>query len=57
MNGERRALERALDLPQRWVLRLPLPPNGRIVVRGTFGFLRQILRSRALRLGRGASRD
>ena len=47
------ALERALGLPERLLLRLPLPQNGRIVVRGSFGFLKQLLRSRTLGLRRG----
>jgi hypothetical protein len=57
MSVPRGVLERALDAPERLALRLPLPPNGRIVVRGLFGFFKQMLRSRALRLGRRAERD
>jgi hypothetical protein len=56
MNGERGALERALGVPERLALRLPLPPNARIVVRGSFGFLKQVLRSRALGLRRARTR-
>jgi hypothetical protein len=56
MSGERGVLERALGVPERLALRLPLPPNARIVVRGSFGFLKQVLRSRALRLRRGRAR-
>jgi hypothetical protein len=43
----RPSIERALDAPQRWALRLPWPPNARIAIKGVFGFLKQILRSRA----------
>jgi hypothetical protein len=46
----RPVLERALDLPQRTALRLPWPPDARIAIRGVFGFLKQIARSRALGL-------
>lgn len=46
-------LERALDVPERLLLRLPWPPNARIALKGSFGFLKQIARSRALRLDRG----
>jgi hypothetical protein len=42
-----------LGVPERWLLRLPLSPNARIVVRGSFGYAKQLLRSRALGL-RGA---
>jgi hypothetical protein len=56
VRGERRFLERALDAPQRLALRLPLPENARIVVRGSFGFLKQVLRSRALELRRARPR-
>lgn len=41
-------LERALDVPERLLLRLPWPPNGRIAIRGLIGFLKQMARSRAL---------
>jgi len=44
----RPSIERALDAPQRWALRLPWPPNARIAIKGVFGFLKQILRSRYL---------
>jgi hypothetical protein len=40
--------ERLLDRPERIALWLPWPENGRIVVRGLFGFLRQVVRSRSL---------
>jgi len=39
--------ERALAAIQERLLRFPWPPNGRIVLRGSFGFLMQIARSRA----------
>jgi hypothetical protein len=45
-------LERVLDAPQRLVMRLPWPPNGRIAVQGIFGFLKQLARSRSQRLTR-----
>jgi len=40
-------LERVLDGPERALLRLPWPSTARIILKGSFGFLRQILRSRA----------
>jgi hypothetical protein len=53
MRGDGRPrLERALDVPERMLLRLSGSANGRIVVRGLFGFLKQVVRSRALGLGR-----
>lgn len=56
MNQARRPrLERALDVPERILLRLSRSANGRVVVRGLFGFLKQIVRSRALGLGRRRS--
>jgi hypothetical protein len=48
--GPRPVLERALDLPQRLALRVPWSPDARIAIRGVFGFLKQIARSRALGL-------
>jgi hypothetical protein len=49
-NGNARSrLERALDLPERVLLKLPLEADGRMVVRGLFGFLKQILRSRGMK--------
>lgn len=41
-------LERILDGPERVLLRLPWPSSARIILKGSFGFLRQILRSRTL---------
>ena len=41
-------LERVLDGPERALLRLPWPSTARIILKGSLGFLRQILRSRAL---------
>jgi len=40
-------LERLLDGPERALLWLPWPSTARIIVKGSFGFVRQILRSRA----------
>jgi hypothetical protein len=48
-------LERACGRAERILLRLRPSPNASIVVRGTFGFLKQLLRSRALE--RSASRS
>lgn len=53
MSGATRPfLERALDVPERLLLRWPWPPNVRIALKGSFGFLKQVVRSRALRLDR-----
>jgi len=41
-------LERVLDGPESVLLRLSWPSTARILLKGSFGFLRQILRSRAL---------
>jgi hypothetical protein len=41
-------LERVLEGTERALLRLPWPSTARIILKGSFGFLRQILRSRAL---------
>jgi hypothetical protein len=46
-------LERLLDGPERALIRFPWPSTARIVVTGSFGFLRQMLRSRALGLRGG----
>lgn len=43
-------LERVLDGSERALLRLPWPSTARIILKGSLGFLRQIPRSRALRL-------
>jgi len=58
MSGERKAtdrsaLERLLDGPERALLWLPWPSTPRIILKGSLGFLRQILRSRALDLPAG----
>jgi hypothetical protein len=45
-------VERLLDGPERAILRLPWPANARIVLEGSFGFVRQMARSRALRIVR-----
>jgi len=44
------AIERGLDGPQRALFRLPWPSTARIVLKGSLGFVRQILRSRRLGL-------
>jgi len=49
------ALERALDTPERALLRLPWPSTARIVLKGSLGFVRQILRGRRLGLRAGPS--
>jgi len=61
MPGGPTLLERKLDGPERALLRLPWPSTARIILKGSLGFLRQILRSRALGrpepvLGRGEVR-
>ena len=53
--GVRPLMERCLDLPQRLVLRPSWPEDARIAIRGIFGFLKQIARSRALGLRAGPS--
>jgi hypothetical protein len=40
-------LERLLDSPESALLWLPWPSAARIILKGSFGFLRQTLRSRA----------
>ncbi len=45
-------MERLLDGPQRVILWLPWPANVRIVLEGSFGFVRQIVRSRRSQLVR-----
>jgi hypothetical protein len=42
-------VERLLDGPERAILWLPWPANARIVLEGSFGFVRQIARSQASR--------
>lgn len=49
------ALERALDGPERALLRLPWPSTARIILKGSLGFVRQILRGRRLRLRAGSA--
>ena len=49
----RAALERALDFPEKAVLWLPWPSTARIIVKGSFGFLKQAMRSRLLGLRSG----
>jgi len=49
----RPVLERALDVPERALLWLPWPSTPRIIFRGSFGFLKQIIRSRMPGLGPG----
>jgi hypothetical protein len=44
-------LERALDLPEKLILRARLSPNARILWLGLVRFLQQIVRSRARRHG------
>ena len=44
----RTLVERLLDGPERAILWLPWPANARIILRGSFGFVRQVLRSRVL---------
>ena len=50
MPGGPTVLERVMDAPERALLWLPWPSTARIILKGSFGFLRQILRSRALAL-------
>jgi hypothetical protein len=52
MPGGPTVFERVLDGPERALLRLPWPSTARIILKGTLGFLRQLLRSRALQLSR-----
>ena len=40
-------LERVLDGPEKALLWLPWRSTARILLKGSFGFLRQVLRSRA----------
>ena len=47
MPGVPTVLERLLDGPERVLLRLPWLSSARIILKGSFGFLRQILRSHA----------
>jgi hypothetical protein len=47
------ALERALDRPERALLRLPWPSTARIILKGSLGFVRQILRGRRMGLRAG----
>jgi hypothetical protein len=49
----RPVLERALDVPEKALLWLPWPSTPRILFRGSFGFLKQIIRSHMLGLGPG----
>jgi hypothetical protein len=51
MRGGPTPLERLLDGPEKALLWLPWASTARIILKGSFGFLRQILRSR----GWGAS--
>lgn len=53
VSGRLSPLERVLDRPERALLWLPWPSTPRIVLMGSLGFLRQILRSRALSLRSG----
>ena len=48
MPGGPTLLERVLDGPERALLRLPWPSTARIILKGSLGFLRQVLRSRSL---------
>jgi hypothetical protein len=48
MPGGPTLFERLLDGPERALLWLPWPSSARIILKGSVGFLRQILRSRAL---------
>jgi len=48
-------LERALDGPQKALLRLPWPSTAQIVLKGSLGFVRQVLRSRKLGLRRSSA--
>jgi hypothetical protein len=45
---DRPLLERALDGPERALLWLPWPSDVHIILKGSLGFLRQMLRSRVL---------
>jgi hypothetical protein len=49
-SGAASFVERALDRLARLTLRVQWTANGRIVVQGVFGFLMQVVRSRALGL-------
>jgi hypothetical protein len=42
-------LERVLDGPERVLLWFPWPSTARIVLKGSLGFVRQMLRSRSWR--------
>jgi hypothetical protein len=53
-DADRPLLERSLDGPEKVLLRLPWPSDVRILLKGTLGFLRQVLRSRALGSSRHA---
>jgi hypothetical protein len=55
MPGGPTVLERVLDGPEKALLRLPWPSTARIILKGSLGFLRQILRSRALGPSRSRS--
>ncbi len=57
--GRRSLVERALEVPEGALLWLPWPSTARIIVTGSFGFLRQVVRSRALglRVRRGDGKD
>ncbi len=46
----RSLVERALEVPEGALLWLPWPSTARIILKGSFGFLKQIIRSRALGL-------
>ena len=48
VNYRRSSLEKVLDGPERALLWLPWPSTPRIIIKGTLGFLRQMLRSRRL---------
>jgi hypothetical protein len=43
---DRPLLERALDGPEKTLLWLPWPSDLRIILKGSLGFLRQVVRSR-----------
>ena len=45
--AKRPVLERLLDGPERTLLGLPWPSTARIILKGSLGFVRQIVRSRS----------
>lgn len=46
----RTQVERLLDAPERALLSMPWPATARIILKGSLGFVRQLVRSRALGL-------